>query len=273
MDINSRIDLNDGNAIPGLGFGTYRLDEGGQSRHALEAAFDAGYRHIDTAAIYGNEQSVGEAIAASGLGRYELFVTTKLWNDSQGYESALRACSDSLKRLGLDYVDLYLIHWPMPSIRLESWRALEKLKADGYCKSIGVSNFTERHLDELLAASETVPAINQVELHPLLVQDPIRRYCNSQNIAVEAYTPLMKGGRVDDDAIHRIASDYGKTWSQILIRWSLQHRLICLPKSATPERILENSQVFDFELSEEDMDALDDLDQRLHLGWDPYEMA
>ncbi|NMO22331.1 aldo/keto reductase [Pyxidicoccus fallax] len=272
LHLKSTVRLNNGVEIPRVGLGVYQARRGDETRQAVLHALQAGYRHVDTARIYGNERDVGEALRESGLPRDEVFITTKLWNQDQGHDSTLRACERSLRELGLEYVDLYLIHWPVPSLRLDSWRAMEKLLADGKCRAIGVSNFLERHLDELMAHSKVVPAINQVELSPFLAQETLRAYCQRHGIVVEAYSPLTRGQRLDDPRLGAVAKRHGKTAAQVLIRWCLQRDLVVLPKSVHPTRIRENAAVFDFDLSPEDLNILDGLDEELHTSWDPSDV-
>lgn len=261
--------LNNGVKIPAVGLGVWQTARGDQTRHAVRWALEAGYRHIDTAASYGNEKSVGEGLRDSPVPREQLFVTTKLWNSDQGYEPALRACETSLGKLGLDYVDLYLIHFPVRNKRLESWRALEKLLSEGKARAIGVSNFTVRHLDELLASAKVVPAVNQVELHPFLYQQELIAHCERHRIALEAYSPLTRGERLGDPTVVAIAQKHGKTAAQILVRWCVEKNLIPLPKSEKKERIIENAQVFDFALTKEELARLDALNENLRTCWDP----
>ncbi len=225
----------------------------------MRAALDCGYRLIDTAKIYGNERDVGIAVRESGVPRKEVVVTTKLWNSDQGYESAIHACQQSLRELNLDYVDLYLIHWPASSRRGESWRALVELRKEGLCRSIGVSNYMIPHLRELLAESEVVPAVNQVEFHPFLFQKDLLEFCRARGILIEAYSPLTRGQRLNDPRFVAIASRYGRSPAQILLRWALEHGVVPIPKSSRPERIRENAAVFDFSLAPADMKALDAL--------------
>ena len=232
-------------------------------------ALAAGYRHVDTAHIYDNERDVGEAVRQSGLPREELFITTKLWNGDHGYDRTLRAFDRSAGQLGLDYLDLYLIHWPVEGLRLESWRALESLQRNGRCRAVGVSNFTVSHLSELLARCEVVPAINQVELHPFLYQRELIEFCRSKGVAVEAYSPLAKAQKLDDPALVRLAAKYKKTPAQILIRWSLQHGLVVIPKSIRKQRIEQNADVFDFAIAGADMQQLDSFNSGLRTAWDP----
>ncbi|KAF8979056.1 hypothetical protein BGZ46_005855 [Entomortierella lignicola] len=232
----------------------------------------AGYRHIDTAAGYHNEANVGDAIRKSGIPREEVFVTTKLFDRDHGYDSAIAACELSLEKLGLDYIDLYLIHSPNPGpeLRAESWKALQKMVALGKVKSIGVSNYGVHHLKELLSSNPTVrPVINQIEVHPWLARREIISFCESQNIAIEAYSPLSRGHKLQDPVVNKIAAKYSKSAAQILIRWSLQKGYIAIPKSSHKERIEQNAEVFDFELADEDMNVLDSLDEDYVSGWNP----
>ncbi len=261
--------LNNGVMIPRLGLGVYQSPPGQVTQKAVEYALKIGYRHIDTARIYNNESDVGSALRNSGIRREDVFITTKLWNSDQGYETALKACDASLKRLGLKYLDLYLIHWPVPEIRNESWTALTKLLKDGKCRSIGVSNYTIQHLTELLEDADVVPMVNQVEFSPFLYQKQLLDYCEKDKIQVEAYSPLTQGAKLNHPTIQQIAKKHGKTPAQVLIRWSLQHNLVTIPKSVREERIKENSQVFDYNLTSEDMRVLDSLDENFRNSWDP----
>lgn len=272
LTVESRIPLNDGRSIPVLGLGVWQAAPGKETRRAVGYALEIGYRLIDTARMYGNEKDVGAAVRESGIPRDAIFVTTKLWNDEHGYEAALRAFEKSRQALGLEYVDLYLIHWPVPRLRHESWKALLKLRDDGLARSIGVSNYTIRHLQELLPASPIPPAVNQVEFHPFLYQRELLEFCRSHAIQLEAYSPLARGRRLDHPVIREIAARYTRTPAQILIRWSLQHGLVVIPKSSRPERIRENAAVFDFELKPEDMVRLDSLDERSHVAWNPDDL-
>lgn len=272
-DIADTVELNNGVRMPRLGLGVYKVKDGGEVIQAVHAALEAGYRSIDTAAFYENEKGVGEAIRTSGLRREDVFVTTKVWNDRQGYESTLAAFEESRKKLGFDYVDLYLIHWPIKGKFKETWRALEKLYRDGYVRAIGVSNFKIHHLEELFEDSEVTPAVNQIELHPRLTQEDVRAYCKEKGIQVEAWSPLMRGRLMDEPTLVDLAKKYGKTPAQIIIRWDLQHGLITIPKSVRKERIIKNADVFDFELSDEDMKKIDALNQNLRTGRDPDEIS
>ncbi len=269
LNIKSLMRLNNGERIPIFGFGTYLNDKGKQTIDSILYAFEIGYRHIDTATFYGNEREIGQAIYKSDIPRKEIFVTTKLWNSDHGYQNALDAFNLSLEKLGLDYVDLYLIHWPVENLRLESWRALQKLYNDGLCKSIGVSNYMERHLEELLNQSDIVPVVNQVEFSPFLYLRELQNYCESQDIALESYSPLTKGYKLKDSKLNEIAQKYTKSAAQILIRWCLQKGVIVIPKSIQKEHIKENANVFDFNISESDMIKLGNLNENYHSSWDP----
>ncbi len=270
---DTRIPLNDGHRIPVFGLGVFRATAGGEAKQAVKWALELGYRHVDTARIYGNEEDVGEALRESGVPREELFVTTKLWNDDHGYLEAMRACEESLKRLGLDYLDLYLIHWPVEGKRHDSWRALVELKKNGLCRSIGVSNYTERHLTELLERSDVVPAVNQVEFHPFLAQPSLRRFCREKGIVFESYSPLTKGKRIDDPRLAAIAKKHGRTPAQILIRWVIENEVVVIPKATKRERIAENARVSDFSLDAEDRRILDGMNEDAHVAWDPTHVA
>ena len=267
--LQASVELYNGIKIPLLGFGVYQAASGRETETAVRAALDVGYRHIDTARAYDNERDVGRAIQASGVRREEIFITTKLWNSDHGYDEAIRAFDESRKRLGTDYVDLYLIHWPVEGLRGESWRAMENLVARGVCRSVGVSNYTIKHLEELLAASSIVPAANQVEFSPFLYQRELLEFCNRQRIQVEAYSPLTQGKRLSHPVLTAIAKKYGKTAAQILIRWAIEHRLVVIPKSVHRHRIEENAAVFDFSIGPEDMAQLDALDEGFRTCWDP----
>ncbi|WP_372364585.1 aldo/keto reductase [Candidatus Uabimicrobium sp. HlEnr_7] len=260
--------LNNGQIIPYLGLGVYQSPPGEVTQNAIVHALQNGYRHIDTAKLYDNEKDVGIAVAKSSVPRDEIFITTKLWNDDHGYDSALEACKKSIDSLGT-YIDLYLIHFPVENIRKESWRALEQLYKDGLCKSIGVSNYTVRHLKELLSVSGVVPAVNQVEFSPYLYQKELLDFCRENNIQLQAYSPLTRGQKLDDAKLMTIAEKYKKTTAQILIKWCLQHEIVVLPKSINHERIVQNSQIFDFSITSEDMDVLDNFNENFRTCWNP----
>jgi len=291
LTIETKLTLNDGHLIPQLGLGVWQTRAGATCEAAVLAALEAGYRHIDTAAMYGNEESVGAAIRMSDIPRENIFVTTKLWNSDHGNPE--RALNTSLRKLKLDYVDLYLIHYLVRE-RRQSWRALEALRAEGKARSIGVSNFTISHLTELLAETKTVPAVNQVEFHPYLYQRDLLDFCDGEGIVIEAYSPLTKGARLKDPKLVAVAKKYSQTglqpgtprsrWplldklsrrsetkstAQILIRWALQHGLAVIPKSANRRRIFEDADIFDFEITAEDMQLLDRLNENLRTCWDP----
>jgi methylglyoxal/glyoxal reductase len=267
------IALNNGVSIPRLGLGVYQSGRGRATENAVSWALEAGYRHIDTAAMYGNETEVGaalkRAIAAGAVRRDEVFVTTKLWNSDHGYDAALRAFDASQRRLGLDQVDLFLLHWPVPQRRLQSWRALERILGEGRCRAIGVSNFMVDHLEELLGHAKVPPAVNQIELHPWCQQSDVVAFCNAHKIAVVAYSPLTKGMRLGDPGLATSARELRRTPAQILLRWSLQKGFVTIPKSAKKERIIENAAIFDFSLDAEQMARLDRLNQEQHVTWDP----
>jgi diketogulonate reductase-like aldo/keto reductase len=269
LTINSTVTLAGGVDIPRLGLGVYQTPSGRPARDAVRHALECGYRHIDTAALYGNEADVGAAVRDSALPREEVFVTTKLWNDDHGYNAALSAFEESRRRLGLEFVDLYLVHWPVAGLRVESWRALETLQRDGRCRAVGVSNYTVEHIEEVLETGEVGPAVNQVEFSPFLYQRELLKHCHARGIRLEAYSPLTKARRLDDETIAAVGERCGKTPAQVMIRWALQHDVIVIPKSANAGRIRENADVFDFELSEEDMAVLDGLDEGLRTSWDP----
>ena len=261
--------LNNGLKMPWLGFGVFRISDGQEVEHAVGHALDAGYRSIDTAAVYRNERGVGKAIRESGISREEIFLTTKVWNGDQRERRTLAAFEESLERLGTEYVDLYLLHWPVKSCYQESWKVMEEIYHSGRAKSIGVSNFMIHHLEDLLSNSQVVPAVNQVEFHPFLVQPDLLKFCQEYQIQVEAWSPLMQGQIVNVASIQKIGEKYNKTPAQIVLRWNLQHKVVTIPKSVNPNRIVENSQIFDFELSQADMNALDALDEGKRIGPDP----
>jgi diketogulonate reductase-like aldo/keto reductase len=264
---NSLVSLNSGTKIPRVGLGVWQ--SGGATKKAVAAALTGGYRHVDTAAVYGNEAAVGAAIAESGIPRAELFVTTKLWNQHQGYDAALRAFDTSLQRLKLDYVDLFLIHWPVPGLRLESWRALEELFASKRARAIGVSNFLVPHLRELMTVAKVVPAINQIELTPFLQRPETVAFCQNAGICLESYSPLTRGQRLGHPVVLELAARAQRTPAQVLLRWGIQKGFVVLPKSVNPERIAENARLFDFELDVAAMAQLDGLEEHLVTGWNP----
>lgn len=262
------VTLRNGVKMPWLGLGVYKVQEGIEVINAVMCALKNGYRSIDTAALYGNEEGVGTAIKESGLPREEIFVTTKVWNSDQGYESTLKAFEVSRKKLRLECLDLYLIHWPVPGKYSETWRALEKLYKEGLVGAIGVSNFQIHHLKDLMERFEIIPMVNQVEYHPLLTQKELLTYCRKKNIQMEAWSPLIRGN-LDIPILEELSKKYQKTAAQIVLRWDLQHGVVTIPKSVTPQRIQENANIFNFELSDEDMKAIDGLNQDKRLGPDP----
>jgi len=268
------ITLNNGVEIPQLGFGVFQVPPA-EAQQIVEQAFAAGYRHIDTATAYQNEAGVGAAIAGSGLPREEIFVTTKVRNADQGYDRTLRAAELSRSLLQVDAIDLLLIHWPVPSrdTYVETWKALEKLLADGVVRAIGVSNFLPEHLERLLAETEIVPAVNQIEIHPTLQQADVAAFSRSKGIAPEAYSPLGRGADLTSDAVTSIAQTYGKSPAQVVIRWHLQNGTIVIPKSVTPERIAENFNVFDFTLTDDEIAAINGLEANNRTGAHPAEAA
>ncbi|MFI5588156.1 aldo/keto reductase [Amycolatopsis sp. NPDC051758] len=265
------IELNNGVRMPQLGYGVFQVPDD-ETTAAVKAALEAGYRSIDTAAVYGNEKGVGRALAEAGVARDELFVTTKLWNSAQGYDSTLKAFDESMKKLGLEQLDLYLIHWPTPERDkyLDTWKAFEKLHADGRVRAIGVSNFQPAHLERLLDAADVAPAVNQIELHPYLQQQEVREFDAKHGIATEAWSPLAKGGSLlGDPVIADLAVKYSRTPAQIVLRWHLQLGNVVIPKSVTPSRIEENFDLFGFTLAEEELELLTPLDRGERTGPDP----
>ncbi|MBE1446743.1 aldo/keto reductase [Paenibacillus sp. OAS669] len=271
--VQDTVTLNNGVNMPWLGLGVFKVAEGSELVQAVASAFKHGYRSIDTAAIYENEKSVGEGIHESirehSIRREDLFVTSKVWNADLGYESTLAAYETSLQKLGLDYLDLYLIHWPVQGKYKEAWRALETLYKAGRVKAIGVSNFQVHHLKDLMKDAEIKPAVNQVEFHPRLTQQELRDFCKEQGIQLEAWSPLMQGQLLDHPDLQELAAKYGKSVAQVILRWDLQHGVITIPKSTKEQRIIENADLFDFELSADDMNRIDRLNQDLRVGPDP----
>jgi diketogulonate reductase-like aldo/keto reductase len=268
-----RKQLNHGGKIPFLGLGVWQAAAGKETLGAVREALSCGYRLIDTASIYGNEKQVGEAVLASSLPPEEVFVTTKLWNSDHGYDATIRACRASLSTLGLPSIDLYLVHWPVEGKRIDTWKAMVALREEGLCRAVGVSNYTIAHLTELLDASPVVPAVNQVEFHPFLYQKELLSFCRKHGIVLEAYSPLTRGERLSDRDLVSIARKYGKSAAQILLRWALQHDVVVIPKSVNPGHIRENAQIFDFAISDDDMKALDNLDENRRYCWDPTDVS
>ncbi|WP_413303537.1 aldo/keto reductase [Bacillus sp. 1P10SD] len=261
--------LNNGVKMPWLGLGVFQVNEGQDVVDSVQWAIEAGYRSIDTAAVYQNEKGVGQGIKQSGVNRDELFVTSKVWNTDQGYEPTLLAFNQSLKSLNLDYLDLYLIHWPVKEKYLETWKALEKLYKDGYVRAIGVSNFQVHHLKDIMENTEIMPMVNQVEFHPKLSQPELRKFCKDHGIQLEAWSPLMQGQLLNHHVVSDIAEKYGKTTAQVLIRWDLEHGVVTIPKSIKKERIISNADVFDFVMEKNDIEKLDALNENKRVGPDP----
>jgi len=268
------ITLADGNRIPQLGLGVYKVEDATAAR-IVEGAIDAGYRHVDTAKLYFNEAGVGAGVRAAGIPRDEIFVTTKVWNDDQGYDETLRAFDASLALLGMDYVDLYLIHWPAPKQDryVDTWRALEAIKRDGRARSIGVSNFNAPHLEKLLATSQESPVINQVEVQPWLQQRALRDFDAAHGIVTEAWSPLARGRAIGDPTLEAIGAKHGKSSAQVVLRWHIEQGLVVIPKSNSIERIRENSQVFDFKLDDSDLAAIARLETGERTGSNPDEVG
>ena len=268
-DINGKWSLANGVEMPYLGLGVWQSDDGKEVINAVKWALEAGYRHIDTAAAYKNEEGVGKGIKESEVNRKDIFVTSKLWNDDQGYDSTLKAFDTTMKKLDLETLDLYLIHWPVAGKFKDTWRAFEKLYKDGRIKAIGVSNFLRPHLEELLKDAEIAPMIDQLEFHPWLVQQDLQDFCASKGIQYEGWSPLMQGKLFKQDIVNDLAKKYNKSPAQIILRWDLQKGVITIPKSVKKEHIKSNAEIFDFELAEEDMKHIDCLDKNERIGPDP----
>lgn len=266
--INEYVKLKNGVKMPILGFGTFEVENGQTTIDSVKEALKIGYRHIDCASRYENEDSVGIAIKESGIPREEIFITSKVWNSDQGYESTLKAFNETITKLGVDYLDLYLIHWPK-ELNKETWRALEKLYKDGKVKAIGVSNFKEHHIEDLKETAEILPMVNQVEFHPQLAQPELLKYCKENNIQLEAWGPLMRGKVFKLPILKELAEKYNKSISQIVLRWDIQMGVVTIPKSITPHRIKENSDIFDFKISDEDMAKIATLNTGERVGPDP----
>ncbi|EFS00844.1 aldo/keto reductase [Listeria seeligeri] len=269
MNLKDTVKLANGVEMPRLGFGVWKVKDGDEAVNSVKWAIEAGYVSIDTAAAYKNEEGVGQAIKESGVKREDLFVTTKLWNAEQGYESTLAAFDESLRKLELDYVDLYLIHWPVKGKFKDTWRAFEKLYNDKRVRAIGVCNFHEHHLKELMEDAEIAPMVNQIELHPELTQEPLRNYCAEHNIVVEAWSPLGNGKLLDNAEIKAIAEAHGKSVAQVILRWDLQIGVVTIPKSVHQERIIQNADIFDFELTEDEVAKISALNKDKRTGPDP----
>lgn len=267
MNNNMIKTLNNDIGIPLLGFGTYKLNNQ-ETTKVVSTALQCGYRHIDTASYYNNEEAIGTAIKTSGIPREDLFLTSKVWNSQQGYENTLKAFNESIKKLGTDYLDLYLIHWPTP-MQKETWRAMEKLHKEGYIRSLGVSNFTVKYLQDLLQSAEVKPVLNQVEFHPYLVQKDLINYCRQENIHMEAWSPLMRGGILNIDLLKDLSVKYNKSIPQIVLRWDIQMGFSTIPKTTSRERMLENMNIFDFEIEEEDISRITSLNKDKRISRDP----
>ncbi|OUB15902.1 glyoxal reductase [Bacillus thuringiensis serovar yunnanensis] len=272
-NLQSKTVLNNGVEMPWFGLGVFKVEDGPELVEAVKSAIKAGYRSIDTAAIYGNEKAVGEGIRAgikeAGISREDLFITSKVWNSDQGYETTLAAYEESLKKLELDYLDLYLVHWPVEGKYKDTWRALETLYKEKRVRAMGVSNFQIHHLQDVMKDAEIKPMINQVEYHPRLTQKELQAFCKEQGIQMEAWSPLMQGQLLDNEKLQEIAEKHGKTTAQVILRWDLQNGVITIPKSTKEHRIIANADIFNFELTKEDMEKIDALNQNHRVGPDP----
>ena len=268
-NLNATTTLHNGVKMPWLGLGVFKVEEGEEVEVAVETAIKLGYRSIDTAAIYRNEEGVGRAIKASGVPREELFITTKVWNKAQGYESTLAAFEKSMDKLGLEYLDLYLIHWPVKGKYEDTWRALEKLYSEGKVRAIGVSNFQIHHLQDIFDVAEIKPMVNQVEYHPKLAQVELLSFCKENNVQMQAWSPLMQGHLLDNEVLKAIGEKHGKSVAQVILRWDLQNGVVTIPKSVKEHRIKENADIFDFELTIEEMEKINALNEDKRIGPDP----
>ncbi|MED3982061.1 aldo/keto reductase [Priestia megaterium] len=272
-NLQDTVTLHNGVKMPGFGLGVFKVEEGPELVNAIKVAIKHGYRSIDTAAIYGNEEGVGqgirEGLKEAGISRENVFVTSKIWNSDLGYEATIAAYETSLKKLGLDYLDLYLIHWPVEGKYKEAWRALETLYKEGKVKAIGVSNFQVHHLKDLMEDAEIKPVINQVEYHPRLTQKELQAFCEKHHIQLEAWSPLMQGELLDNEVLTEIANKHNKSVAQVILRWDVQNGIITIPKSTKEHRIVENASIFDFELNKEEMERIDELNQNHRVGPDP----
>ncbi|MCF3944404.1 aldo/keto reductase [Oceanobacillus alkalisoli] len=268
-NLQDTVTLNNGVKMPGFGLGVFKVEDGDTVINAVKDALAVGYRLIDTAAVYENEEGVGKAIKDSGIARDEIFVTSKVWNDQQGYESTLQAFDESLEKLGLDYLDLYLIHWPVSGKYKDTWRALEKLYRDKKVRAIGVSNFHVHHLEELRKDAEVKPVVNQIEFHPHLTQRDVRAYCKEHDIQMQAWSPLKKGRIFDEPLLVQIAEKYGKTVPQVLLRWDLDQAVMTIPKSINKKRMIENADIFDFKLTAEEVEQIAEMNINERTGSNP----
>jgi diketogulonate reductase-like aldo/keto reductase len=262
VNIKSTVTLSNGVKMPKFGFGVWQINEGKEAANAVHEALKTGYVLIDTAAIYGNEKSVGEGL--KDFRRDEFFLTTKVWNDNQGYDTTLKACEESLKKLGVDFVDLYLVHWPVQGKFADTWRAMERLYEEGLTRAVGVSNFTQFHINEIYKSAHVPPMVNQIEISPFITQAPLREFCAQEGIAVEAYSPLGRAKILKTPQLIKIGEKYGKTPAQVILRWHLQNNIIPIPKSSHAERIRENADIFDFELSADELKTISALNQNKH---------
>ncbi|TFJ94224.1 aldo/keto reductase [Lentibacillus salicampi] len=268
-NLQDTVTLNNGVKMPGFGLGVYKVEDGDVTVASVKAALKNGYRSIDTASFYDNERGVGQGIKESGVPREEIFVTSKVWNDQQGYDNTLEAFEVSLEKLGTDYLDLYLIHWPVKGKYKDTWKAMEKLYEEGKVRAIGVSNFHVHHLEDLMADSSVKPVVDQVEYHPHLTQEELRAFCEAQHIQLEAWSPLKKGRLMDDPIISGLADKYRKTPAQVILRWDVQNNVVTIPKSTHEHRIRENADIFDFELTDDEMKQISNLNQDDRTGKNP----
>jgi len=271
-DLQSTVALHNGVHMPWFGLGVYKVTDQSEIVEVVSAALKNGYRHIDTASFYQNEEGVGKGIRDSGISREDIFVTSKVWNDEQGYEETLIAFDNSLKRLGMDYLDLYLIHWPVARKFKETWKALEKLYREGRVRAIGVSNFHVHHLQDLMKDAEIKPMVNQIEYHPHLTQEEVHAFCKKEGIQLEAWSPLKRGILLDEPVLIEIGQKYSKTPAQIILRWDLQTEVITIPKSSNVERLKENADIFDFELTSEEMKQISSLNKNDRVGKNPNDL-
>lgn len=268
-NIQDTVTLHNGVKMPRFGLGVYKVEEGGQTVETVKTALDLGYRLIDTAAFYENEEGVGQAVRESGIQRDEIFVTTKVWNNDQGYDETLKAFDLSMQKLGLDFLDLYLVHWPVKGKYLETWRALERIYKEGRVKAIGVSNFQPHHLQDIMNHFDEKPTVNQIELHPLFSQETVRRFCADHDIKVEAWAPIARGKILDHSILKEIAEKHGKTTAQVVLRWHLQNEIIAIPKSVSANRIKENADIFNFVLTDSEMAEINSINKNERQGADP----
>jgi methylglyoxal/glyoxal reductase len=268
-NLQSKKTLHNGIEIPYVGLGVFQMKDPRETVEAVKTAIDSGYLSVDTAAVYENEESVGEGVKESRTRREDLFITSKVWNSDQGYDTTLKAFETSLKKLDMDYMDLYLIHWPVEGKYNDTWKALERLYSEGLVKSIGVSNFHQHHLEDLMKKSNEKPVINQIECHPRLNQEKLRAFCQEENIAVEAWSPIAQGRVLDEPTLKQIAEKHGKSSAQVILRWHLQNDVVIIPKSVHANRIKENADLFNFELSTDEMNQINDLNQDERFGPDP----